>query len=109
MKRLAGWSLLIGIVLSVAVHVLYTGRERMLMSHPGAVDEVTLLSRVTSVLDVVYLPAVFLMFALSPNVHQPSDLAAAVALVLQSCAMVFLVGGAVLLIRPGAPPPRREQ
>ncbi len=113
MKRLAWWALAATIPLSIAVHLVEVERGRMLLSHPGAVDEVTLLSRIDGVLDAVYLPAEALTFLLSTNVHQPSDLAAAVALVAQTFAMAFLVGGVVVLLRrlarSGAAPPRPGQ
>ncbi len=99
MRRLVARSLAVAVALTAAVHLLEWAWQRTLAASPRAVDQVTVLSRAVRAIEAVYLPAAMGMFVLSPNVHQPSSVAAALTIFVQSFAMALLVLAATAGIR----------
>ncbi len=91
LKRLAAWSLAVTIPLTVALDLL--------LSWGGAIEGHPVLLRLERAVEVVYFPGEVLTVLLSPNPHHLSGAAAALALALQTFAMVFVAGAATVGLR----------
>ncbi len=93
--RLAAGSLAAALPITVILFLLGDAWGKHLMAHPEVVDQQTALGACVRAVEALYMPAVVGTILLSPNVHQPSDVAAFVAMLAQTFLMVFL-GAAIV-------------